>query len=75
MSLQQVIRKAFQNVKKDITEIKDKLQKLTEKQEHLEASLASLQSKQETVMNVAPERELVQITTDKKPKKPSKKKK
>ena len=43
MSLQQIMRKSFQNVKKDISEINNKLQMLTEKQEQLEASLQFMQ--------------------------------
>ena len=66
MSLQQIMRKSFQNVKKDISEIKDKLQMLTENQEKLEASLQSMQEAAQT-------NNLVQIRDVKKTSKTKKK--
>ena len=66
MNLHQIIRKSFQNVKKDISEIKDKLQMLTENQEKLEASLQSMQEAAQT-------NNLVQIRDVKKASKTKKK--
>lgn len=71
MSLQQSIRKSFQNVKKDIAEIKDKLQMLTEKQGQLEISLSSLQSMQKADQAS----DLIQIKGLEKPQKTKKKQK
>ena len=66
MNLHQIIIKSFQNVKKDISEIKDKLQMLTENQEKLEASLQSMQEAAQT-------NNLVQIRDVKKASKTKKK--
>ena len=74
MGLKENIRKSFWNIKRDMTEIKDQIRRLSERLEKLEVSLeASLQKQQQTNAMEEPVHEhtaeLVQIREPKKIKK------